>query len=377
MRHQSRHTASSFTIANVLRKWLTLRTNPSPRAQAHTLKEPPMATISNARKAQAPTGFGSWDLAKAAFAALAIASVTVLAGCGGGGGGSSTPDGPTVGPLTVTLTLVSAEVKLVGGTNVVVYTALGTKGADSDNVDITATTTVVPTLTGQALKAGATLSVAASGRLQENVSGVATDLVVTPGVTVTVGGNATYGGKTITVTPTVLTETCEVGLAAVGGKCKVPAWITDNMVVVSASPATVAQRMIRFFDGSSSKDYVMPTGTLNCAANAVELGVHGGAIVTCNGVKGYDADGTYEVSPTYAKKLDSVVRFDEVNYKSANPSTWWMKTTPCGGGTGWEIPGSKVCYAQNAKGNDILIVSGVTSGEMQSLQSAIAATSLK
>ena len=331
-----------------------------------------MAPVSKASCAHAPTDFGSWVLGLLA----ALFLLAALAGCGGGSG-SATPDGPTVGPLTVTLTLVSAEVRVVNGANTVVYTALGTKGADSGNVDITATTAWVPTLTGQALKAGATLKVSGNGHLQEIVAGVPTDLVVTPGVTVTVGGTATYNGKTVTVTPTILTGTCEVGLVAVGVKCKVPAWITPDMVVVSASPATVAQRMIRFFDGSSSKDYVLPTGTLNCAVNAVELGAHGGALVTCNGVKGYDVDGTYEVSPTYTKKLDPVVRFDEVNYKSANPSTWWMKTTLCGGGTGWEIPGSKVCYAQK-NGNDILISpSGVISGEMQSLQSAIAAASLK
>ena len=327
MRHQSRRIASSFTIANVLRKWLTLRTNPSPRAQAHTLKEPPMATISNARKAQAPTGFGSWDLAKAAFAALAIASVTVLAGCGGGGGGSSTPDGPTVGPLTVTLTLVSAEVKLVGGTNVVVYTALGTKGADSDNVDITATTTVVPTLTGQALKAGATLSVAASGRLQENVSGVATDLVVTPGVTVTVGGNATYSGKTITVTSTILTGTCEVGLVTVGGKCASRAF-TEVVVYSTANSMT----QVKFGHGPTATYFVFDgvngrPGNIRTCAISDKVGKKiGGAVLTCSAL-GTSVFVPYEITPDgYIQKVTSADEPSASSFDMSHVSSLW---TPC------------------------------------------------
>ena len=182
-----------------------------------------MARYSNAHSGHAPMVFGSWVLAKAACAALAITAVAVLAGCGGGGG-AATPDTPTVTPSAVTLTLVSAKVMLAdGGNNVVVYTALGNKGADGGNIDITATTTWVPTFMGQALEAGATLSVATNGHVQKTltVGGVTTttDVVVTHGVTVSVAGTATYGGKTITVPPTILTGGCETGLVATGGKC--------------------------------------------------------------------------------------------------------------------------------------------------------------
>ena len=313
------HVSSFTTVFNWLGYVLMMFIH-HPRASAHHRKEPTMAPVSKAPCAHALTG-SPWVRG---IAALFL--VAVLAGCGGGGG-SSTPDGPTVGPLTVTLTLVSAEVRVVNGANTVVYTALGTKGADSGNVDITATTAWVPTLTGQALKAGATLSVAASGRLQENVSGVATDLVVTPGVTITVGGTATYGGKTITVTPAVLTGTCEVGLVTVGGKCVSRAF-TEVVVYSTANSMT----QVKFGHGPTATYFVFDgvngrPGNIRTCAISDKVGKKiGGAVLTCSAL-GTSVFVSYEITPDgYIQKVTSADEPSAPSFDMSHVSSLW---TPC------------------------------------------------
>ena len=308
-----------------------------------------MAPISTAHSGHAPMGFGSWDSAKVAVATLVIASVAVLTGCGGGGGTATSSDTPSVTPAAVTLALVSAKVELVNGANVVVYTATGTKGADGGNTDITATTNLVPTFTGQALKAaGATLQVASNGHLQEVVGGVATDVVVTPGGTVTVGGTATYSGKTITVTPTILTGTCEPGLVATGGKCASKAFsevvvylTTTSMVQIKFGHGPTADYFV--FDGANGR----PGKMRSCLISDKVGKKVGGVVLSCNTLAETSVFIQYEVtSGGYIQKLLPANEALPTSFDLSHDDTHW---TPCPAfGEHWYfIPRTTACTDAN------------------------------
>ena len=302
-----------------------------------------MAPISTAREAQAPTGFGSWVSAKAACAALVIITVAVLTACGGGGGGAATPDTPSVTPSATTLTLVLAKVDLINGVNVVVYTAFGNKGADGANIDITAATTFASTFTGQALKAGATLSVASNGHLQEN--GI--DLVVIPGVTVSVGGTATYDGKTISVTPTILTGGCEAGLVAIGGKCASKAF--SEIVVYSTANSMV---QIKFGHGPTADYFVFDgangrPGKMRSCLISDKVGKKvGGVVLSCNTLAATSVFTQYEVTPGgYIQKLPA----DEAlpaSFDLSHDDTHWIPC-PAFGEHWFFIPRTNACTNAN------------------------------
>ena len=313
-----------------------------------------MAPISTAPRAQAPTGLiGSWVMW--GFVALLIAFG--LTACGGGGG-AATPETPSVTPVATTLTLVSAKVELApNGANVVVYTALGNKGADGGNTDITATTTWVPNLTGQALKAGATLSVASNGHLQEVVSGVATDLVVTPGGTVNVGGTATYAGKTVSVKPEIFTGGCEVGLVVTGSKCASKAF---SAVVVHSTPNNMTQ--LKFGRGSTVTNFIFdgensrPSNIRSCLISQQTGKVVGGALVACNSLADANAFVQYEITPNgYIRPVLPADEAPPTSFDLSHDSTRWARCPAFGEywflipRTTWCTNGSEIDYGDGIR----------------------------
>ena len=294
-----------------------------------------------------------------------VAVVLSLAACGGGGGTDT-----TTAPVAVVAPATPAPAA------VTIQSVFASNGETGVSVMV-ANATIISS--GTATVGGVPAVVSTAGAVVDSAG----KAVVLPPSAVSVIVTVPTSGGTLQAVKTV-SGTCPTLLPnLVGGVCKVPEWITPNMVIRSSTPVGVAKRQIVTFDGVTSKAYSMPTGTHSCAIG-VKLGPHGGFLVTCvsvgvvAGVDYTSVAGTYELAPLasgwYSAKLDSNVRFAEPDYLSGQSAQWWLTTALCSGGAGRQVPSSVACMTTEGF-VDIMTIAG-SSDRMGGFQSAVAAEAL-